>query len=140
MHSVFAVDGSNSMDCDRFYNELLDFTLKVYCALPPNGGSRAGMVLFNNNARTIIPLAEYTRLEWFTQVNNVRLDNTLCGKCCTPTAEAFDESLRQFQLNGVNTLKTMFMLTDGVPYQIKNGPYRCVAANPCQCPDGDQTH
>lgn len=31
---MFLIDGSNSMSQDRFYGEVLDYTLALYCSFP----------------------------------------------------------------------------------------------------------
>ena len=77
------------------------------------------MQIFGNDIRMYIPLSNYTEDEWYEKVEDVRATKNTpeeaCCTCCTPTAEAFDHALEQFQLYGQNPLKTAFVITDGVP-------------------------
>lgn len=80
---LFLVDASNTMDRRRFYREMLDYTLALYCAFPQQSGNQAGMVLFSEKIFVRIPLAQYNREEWFREIEAVRADETACCSCCT---------------------------------------------------------
>lgn len=41
--------------------------------------SKAGMILFANNVRTVIPLSNYTHDQWFAQVEAIRAQNIQVG-------------------------------------------------------------
>jgi hypothetical protein len=126
---LFIVDASNSMDPNRFYAEMLDFTELLYCgfnAAPPN---QAGLILFNDQVQVVIPLANYGRDSWFNQIEGVRNEQnsaiTPCCRCCSPHAEAFELAGNEFDLHGKKkNQKTAILISDGTPHQNLNGPYR----------------
>jgi hypothetical protein len=80
---LFLVDGSQSMNRDRFYGEMLDYCLSLYCAFDPTRNNQAGMIVFNQQIQTYVPLAIYSQDQWFNQVQTVRnTRNTNSPACC----------------------------------------------------------
>jgi hypothetical protein len=112
---LFMVDGSNSMNRNKFYGEMLEYCLALYCSFSPALSNQAGMIVFNKNIQVVIPLAQYSRQQWEVKVNGVRADQTQCCSCCTPTAEAFDRAYNEFEARGKNVVSIAFTITDGVP-------------------------
>ena len=112
---LFIVDGSNSMDRDLFYKNMLDYTLALYCAFDPSANNQAGMILFREKIEVAIPLGVYKRDKWQQLVNGVRANPDACCSCCTPTAEALQLAQTEFAKNGKNDVQIAFVITDGVP-------------------------
>jgi von Willebrand factor type A domain len=87
---LFLVDGSNSMNKDRFFREMLDYCLSLYCAFDPLKANQAGLIVFNEEIKVYVPLAKYSPDEWFAKVELVRATKDTatpaCCSCCTPTA------------------------------------------------------
>jgi hypothetical protein len=98
-----------------FYTQMLDYTMALYCAFDPAAKNQAGMIVFGQDIKVVIPLGIYSRSQWETQVNTVRGDATACCTCCTPTAEAFQLANDVFQKSGKNPTRIAFVITDGVP-------------------------
>ena len=61
---------------------MLDYTQALFCAFDTRDRNKAGMIMFNKNVRVEIPLAFYTREQWFAKVEEVRAKN-LPVNCCT---------------------------------------------------------
>src|SRR5688500_8172126 len=87
---LFLVDASESMDPDRFYRVMLDFTQSIYCAFDRRDVNRAGMVIFSSRIYEAIEFKTYSPEQWFTAVEALRATANLCCSCCTPTANAFN--------------------------------------------------
>lgn len=109
------------MQRDKFYKEMLDYTMALFCAFNPFAPNQAGMILFRQNIGVSIPLARYSRTEWETKVNTVRTNPSSCCSCCTPLADAFELASVEFARGGVNPEKIAFVITDGVPVNNLNG-------------------
>lgn len=107
------------MSYDRFYEEMLDYCLALFCAFSPKEKNQAGMVVFKNDIKVVIPLRVYTRVEWHNEVERIRAtkdtDELQCCFCCTPLAEAFDLAGEEFATSGLNQFQIAFVITDGVP-------------------------
>ncbi|KAH9250884.1 hypothetical protein BASA81_011272 [Batrachochytrium salamandrivorans] len=117
---LFLVDGSRSMSEDRFYADVLNYTLILYCAFQEDQVNRAGMILFNERVELVIPIRVYTRTQWYDQVWTVKNSrgtaNPACCSCCTPTADAFRLANETFNTLGATTAQQMaFVITDGLP-------------------------
>lgn len=118
---LFVVDGSQSMNRDRFFSEMLEYCLRLYCAFDASEANQAGMIVFNKEIEVLIPLDVYTRNQWEAKVLEIRNtkddppEQTACCSCCTPTAEAFTVALQEFNRNAKNAATIAFMITDGVP-------------------------
>ena len=80
----FLVDGSNSMNPNKFFREMLDYCMSLYCAFEEDSPNQAGMIIFNSQIRTVIPLAKYTRGEWYDRIEAIRATKgTSDAACCT---------------------------------------------------------
>jgi len=126
---LFLVDSSNSMDPNRFYGEMLDYTQLLFCAFDSADANRVGMIIFAQQIKVQIPLGQYSKDQWFALVNKVRASRTTatpaCCSCCTPHAEAFQLAKTEFDQHGIKTHQRIaFVITDGTPYQNVAGPYR----------------
>lgn len=129
---MFLVDASMSMDENRFYTQLLDYTLSLYCTFTEDLPNQVGMILFNREVKVVIPLDTYSRIQWHAQVERIRktryTDNPACCSCCTPHAEAFLLANQVFDEHAKNTAQIAFVITDGVPSP--NGAGSTVGGNP----------
>jgi hypothetical protein len=98
---------------------MLDYCLALYCSFDPTKPNQAGMIVFNGEITTFIPLGLYSQDQWSAQVETVRATrgtpNEACCSCCTPTADAFDAAGEEFAIRGLNDIRIAFMITDGVP-------------------------
>ncbi|KAH9257760.1 hypothetical protein BASA81_004226 [Batrachochytrium salamandrivorans] len=128
---LFLVDGSNSMSESRFYKEMLDYTLGLFCALEPSLPNQAGMIIFNQQVQEAIPLSAYSREGWKNQVETVRENRgnlySACCSCCTPLAETFLLAGEHFRSRQKNAIRIAFVITDGVP---SNNYYNAYGGNP----------
>lgn len=115
------MDASESLDRVKFNGEMLDYVKSLYCAFSIFDKNKAGMIMFSDTVRVVIPLAVYTRAEWFAAVELVR-SQQLPTVCCTPTAEAFDLAAQVFAADAdPGNQRIGFVLTDGTPYQNPTG-------------------
>lgn len=117
---MFLLDGSNSMDPNRFYGEVLDYTLQIWCSFQQDQANKAGVVLFNQRVEVIVPMAIYTRQQWQQKVLTIResrnTTNPACCSCCTPTGDAFRVANAEFDRAGVASQNQIaFVITDGLP-------------------------
>uniref|UniRef100_A0A7S3PH36 VWFA domain-containing protein n=1 Tax=Aplanochytrium stocchinoi TaxID=215587 RepID=A0A7S3PH36_9STRA len=120
---IMMLDASNSIDRDFFYSDLLDTVEHSFDALEE--GSELGVIVFKNNVKAVVPLSDYTKVEWIAEIDRLRLDDTLCCRCCTPVAEALEEAAALIKSRADYSMKTIALLfTDGSPFQnTGNGEY-----------------
>jgi len=116
---VFILDTSNSLNPTDFYNNTLNYIQSLYCAFSSAPGSQAGVVTFSQQITTRISLGPWTTTEWFSQLETIRSDPTVCCSCCTPTAEAFALAYQMFAASGKNAIQIAYIVTDGYPYQAR---------------------
>lgn len=113
---LFVMDGSNSLSKNDFYGPMLDYALGLYCAMHPQFPHQVGMLIFGEKIQPLITLSQYTRAQWFTQVQRIRDEASACCSCCTPTADAFDLANAHFaQYARPGNIKIAMTVTDGVP-------------------------
>lgn len=121
---LFVIDGSDSMEKDKFYNEMLAYAKNIYCAFDDVlSVNRAGMIIFNAEIKVVIPLGIYSKNEWEKLIDNLKTDDSLCCSCCTPTAEAFELALDELKLKSKSDNPIVFTITDGQPYQNNYGQW-----------------
>lgn len=114
------------MSPTRFQNEMMTLVNNVFSSLDARLNNRVGLILFGYNARVVIPLAQYSLIEFEAQIELIRSDNIqsgseqgACCACCTPTAEAFELARAEFLgATGDGRERVAFMLTDGVPSRV----------------------
>lgn len=98
----------------------MDFLSSIYCIFAGPFITRAALVTFSNAVVTRIPFEPYTPDQWGDQIAILRNDQSLCCRCCTPLAEAFQRAAKIFS-NAPDVayvpIRTILVITDGEPYQ-----------------------
>jgi hypothetical protein len=123
---IFLVDASDSMSPANFYGQMLDYVQTAFCAFDNADNNRAAMITFAREIVTRIPLAQYTAEQWFSAIDDVRADGSVCCSCCTPTAEAFRAARSMLLANPPvreDTLRVVLMISDGNPWQNTQGVF-----------------
>ena len=96
---------------------MLDYVQDLWCTLNSNDRNRGAVITFGGEVTTQIPLREYTQDEWFSAIEGIRTNPTVCCRCCTPTAEAFRAARLTFQNNpapdvsGIPVIRICFVIT-----------------------------
>lgn len=84
---LLVLDGSNTIAEERFFGEILDFALSVFCRFDVDAPNQLGIVVFGKHVQVRVPLAQYSRQEWEREVESLRAmrgttDNPPCCDCC----------------------------------------------------------
>jgi len=98
---------------------MLDYVQSLWCALQTGLQNRGTVITFANEIKVQVPFKVYSAVDWFSAIEVIRANSTICCSCCTPTAEAFAMAQNLLAKNQLSDGRStvVFVITDGDPWQ-----------------------